>query len=177
MSELAPESTDFDPTNIRVNFSEEEASSEARDFDPIPSGKYHCAVTGIETRFCGPESKNPGKPFWAVEMTVQNGPYENRKLWGNVMLFEGALYSLSQLLKATGFEQALETGEIPAPDEIQGEELVVNVQKQRDKYREDRGDAAPGERLFKNEVKGYKPLSAGTGSSGGSSDDSESMLP
>jgi hypothetical protein len=162
-----PEASDVDLSDLRVNFSEEEAASEAFSYDPVPTGSYNVNVTGIETRFSTSE-KNNGKPYWAVEMTVQDGPYEGRKFWGNVMLFDGALYSLSQLLKATGFEAALKTGKVPPADDLVGKTLTINVVKTRDTYRENQNQ--DGVKLFKNEVKGYKALqdaaAPGAGASG-----------
>jgi hypothetical protein len=110
-------------------------------------------------------------------MTCQDGKYENRKFWGNVMLWEGALFSLSQLLKATGFEDRVTpgsktNGKIPQAEELMGKQLVINVVKTRDSYKErENGD---GVKLFKNEVKGYAKAGTGTGSatSGG-----DSLLP
>src|SRR5215203_3323478 len=98
--------------DLRVNFSTEEAESKAFDFDPIPSGKYHVKVTEITDKESTSE-KNFGKPYWNVELTIQDGKYADRKLWANVMLFDGALYSLAQLLKATGHEDAMKSGKIP----------------------------------------------------------------
>lgn len=168
------DSAEVDLSNLRVNFSDQEASSEAFSMDPVPTGKYNVAITDIEVRFSKSE-KNNGKPYWSVEMTVQDGKYEGRKFWGNVMLFEGALFSLSQLLKATGFEDRVTPGsktygKIPAGDELQGKNLTINVQKVRDTYREQQnGD---GEKQFKNEVKGYLKAggaTVGTATSGGGS--------
>ena len=147
--DTAPDSIDM--SNLRVNFSDEEASSEAFSFEPMPSGKYHVAITEWEMRTSKSEKHN-GKPYWALTLTVQNGPYENRKLWTNCMLFEGALYTLSQLLKATGHEDAIKTGEIPDEDTFISAPVTLNVRKMRDTYREEQnGD---GEVLWKNEVKG-----------------------
>lgn len=166
-----PEASEVDLSNLRVNFSEQEASSEARDFDPVPSGKYNVAITDIEVRFSTSE-KNNGKPYWAVEMTCQEGKYENRKFWGNVMLFEGALFSLSQLLKATGFGDRVDPksktyGKIPSGDELVGKQLTINVVKTRDTYKEKQnGD---GEKLFKNEVKGYLAKGAAASPAAGGS--------
>ena len=137
---------------LKINFSQEEAASESLSFEAIPTGKYNARITNIETRECGPNSKNPGKNYWAIEFTVQDGDYENRKLWTNCMLFEGALYTLSQLLKATGHEDAIKTGEIPDEDVFISAPVTLNVRKMRDTYREEQnGD---GEVLWKNEVKG-----------------------
>jgi hypothetical protein len=171
--ELLPEDTENNSATegLRVNFSEEEASSEARDFDPLPSGKYLVAITGIEDRACGPESKNPGKPYWALEFTVQEGDFENRKLWTNAMLFEGALYTTSQLLKATGHADAIKTGNIPSKSELLTQQVVVNVVRTRDKWREQQEDSKVN--LFKNEVKGIRSASDGVGSSS----QGESLLP
>lgn len=148
--------------SLKVNFSGEEASSEARDFEPLPSGKYGVRITDVELRECGPNSKNAGKPYWNIEFTVQEGNHENRRLWSNCMLFEGALYTLAQLLKATGNEQALESGEVPEPDVFIGSPVTVNVRKERDNYREERDGS--DEPLWKNEVKGIK-APAGDGAS------------
>lgn len=164
---------DVDLSDLRVNFSSQEAESEALDFEPVPAGKYPVAITDVEVRFCGPESKNPGKPYWAVEMTVQEGKYENRKFWGNVMLFEGALYSLAQLLKATGNQAALDSGKIPEGQTLVGKQMTITVAKVRDTYREKR-DGDGTEKFFKNEVKGYRSTTEGVAAGAGSSG---SLLP
>lgn len=139
---------------LQVNFSAEEASSEAQSFDPLPSGSYHVRITEITTKECGPSSKNPGKEYWNVEFTVQDGEYADRKIWTNVMLFEGALYSLVQLLKATGHADAVKTGAIPDVEAFISTELTVTVKKQRNTYMEEQnGDGVP---VWSNEVKGMK---------------------
>jgi hypothetical protein len=150
---------------LKVNFSEQEASSEAFDFEALPSGKYPVTITDIETRESNSE-KNKGKPYWHLELTVDEGhPNAGRKLWANVMLFDGALYSLAQLLKATGNEDAIKSGKVPDADYFVSKQVVVTVAKQRDTYRENKQEEA-GERsesdppLYKNEVKGFKPGAA-----------------
>jgi len=167
-----------DLQDLRVNFSEEEATSEALDFSPVPTGKYNVAITDIEVRRSTSE-KNPGKLYWSVEMTVQDGPYEKRKFWGNVMLFDQALYSLAQLLKATGFGDRVDPkskthGKIPSGEELISKQLTISVVKTRDKYRE--AEMADGSKLYKNEVKGYSALGAGK-TVGTASAGSSSLLP
>lgn len=163
---------------MKVNFSQEEASSEARSFEPIRTGTYSARITDIDLRECGPTSKNAGKPYWAVEFTIQEGEYEGRKVWTNAMLFDGALYTVAQLLKATGFEDALQTGELPEADDLISAEVNIVVKKQRDTYAEGRdGD---GEVQWKNEVKGIKApstLSAANGGSNKAKKGSGSILP
>jgi len=145
-------------SKLKLNFSSEEASSEAMDFDPIPTGKYWVKITEVEDRECGPQSKNPGKPYWNVELTVQDGDYELRKLWANVMLFEGALYSLSQLVKALGYDVNNSKGfTVPDGEELVGKDLIVSVRKQLDVYKMEQ--EASEDNIYKNEVKGFKPYS------------------
>lgn len=86
---------------IRVNMSSKEGKSVT--LEPLPSGKYLMAITECEVVEVS-SGDNEGKPMFSLELTVQDGDYENRKAWTNVMLFEGALYSLSQMLKAQGVE-------------------------------------------------------------------------
>lgn len=154
--------TQSDISDLRVNFTDEEAGSEARDYEPLPTGKYHVTVFDGEVKFAGEGSKNPGKPFWSLTLQVQDGKFESRRLWANVMLFEGALYSLAQLLKAIGREDALKSGKIPALDEILGKDLVVTAQKSLDAYKMQKDGIDPktasgDERVYKTEVKGFKP--------------------
>jgi hypothetical protein len=150
-----------DEFELRVNFSDEEAASEGRDYTPVPTGKYHCCITDYSLEEVRNEPKpgktdNRGKNFWRLELTCQDGPAENRKFWTNVMLFDGALYSLAQLLKATGHGDVLQRGssnygKIPSGDALIGEHVVISVVNQRDTYKDPDGT----EGLRKNEVKSF----------------------
>jgi hypothetical protein len=142
-------------SGIRVNFSDQEASSEARDFDALPTGKYHVIITDGSLEEVGESSKNAGKPFWNLELTVQDGPYEGRLLWTNVMLFDGALYSLSQLMKALDYGD-INAGdfEVPELEEIIGKDITVGARKQIDKYQMEKQGV--DEKLYKTEVKNFR---------------------
>lgn len=128
---------------LRVNFSTQEASSSAR--DPLPRGEYHLKITDGEVRF-STSQKHAGKPYWALELTVQDGPYSDRKCWTNVMLFEGALYSLSQLMKALDYD--IDEGEFVVPDveDIITRDVVCRLSIK----------AATDEYDARNEVKSFK---------------------
>ena len=144
---------------LRVDFSSKEAESEALSFTPMPSGNYHVKITEITDKESTSE-KNYGKPYWNVEMTVQEGKYLDRKLWANVMLFEGALYSLSQLLKATGHADAIKSGKIPNKEVFISKDVLIVVKKQLDEYA--MRDADPDDPpIYKNEVKGFKTYQEG----------------
>jgi hypothetical protein len=74
--------------------------------DPLPGGKFLMAITDCDIEQIKPggqaKKENVGKPMFAIELTVQDGDFENRKAWTRVMLFDGALYTISQMLKAQG---------------------------------------------------------------------------
>lgn len=163
----AGDAEDFDVSDLRVDFSDKEASSEGRSFDPLPTGKYNVCITEYSKEKSGPQAKHPGKPYWHLTLTVQDGTYEGRKVWTNVMLFNGALYSLSQLLKVMGREDVLDKespnyGKIPSCDDFIGKPFVAVVKKQRDTYAE-KQEEDKSVRLFKNEVKGMMPAGSSTG--------------
>ena len=172
----------FGESELRVDFSSEELSSEARTFDPLPTGKYPVTITEWFPRVCGPESKNPGKPFWNIRFRVNEGPHEGRVLFANVMLFAGAMYSYVQLAKAIGTPEFLSSIDsdsdkrepIPHGDKLVGQDLVVYALKIKDNYaaKEQNWTPADGPYPMKNEVKSYFPVGQGTVSSG-----SDSLLP
>lgn len=110
---------------IFVNFSKNEAESSG-EYKPIPRGEYHCKITDNELVFSKSE-KNPGKPMWKMELTVQDGEYENHKLITNVCLWDGALYSLSQLMKALGYDVDAGQFRIPGPGDLIGRDVVTKV--------------------------------------------------
>src|SRR5690349_5557268 len=109
---------------IKVVVTEQESKSAV--LEPIPSGVYKLTISDVEIRE-SKSAKNAGKPYYAIEHTVSEGDYEGRKVFSNVMLFEGALYSAVQLCKALG--QNVDAGEleIPEPEELLGREVMAKV--------------------------------------------------
>jgi len=145
---------------LQVNFTNQEAESEARVFSPAPTGWYKCSIYDIEERESKSE-KNAGKPYWNVTLQcTQEGEHNKRRFWGSVMLFDGALYSLAQLMVAVGHPIPKEgTFEVPDPESLIGVEILVSVAKVRDTYAMNKPEYDPSEGvIFKNEVKGYKAL-------------------
>jgi hypothetical protein len=128
---------------IKVNMSGKEGSSAP--LENLPVGKYFVAVTDGELK-ASTSAKNNGKPYYSMELTVQDGEYDGRKLFTNVMCFEGALYSMAQILKAldvpvevTGQGESAvvtfhvpggewEENEIPDLDWFLGKQFVVKVE-------------------------------------------------
>lgn len=145
---------------LKVNFSTEEASAEARVI--LPTGNYVVNITEGELKEVKPGRKNTGKPYWSLQFVVQEGQYAGARLFGSIMLFDGALYSLSQLLKALGYQVGTGDFEIPTLDEIMGKTIVIYGQK---KPAETKDGTELNERF---EVKSYKPHTANGKPSAGS---------
>jgi len=125
---------------IYVNFSDDEAASESRDIEPLPTGKYLCTITDCELAECGPDSRNPGKPYYRFEFTVtadkRGGAFVNRKCWTNAMLFSPALFTITHLMKAVGVNVVAGQMEIPDADFFLGKTIMVGgtyVGEQKDK--------------------------------------------
>lgn len=145
---------------VTVNF----ADTGDLEFGAIPSGKYHAKITGGEMREAGPNSKNPGSQYVNWEFTIQQGSFEDRKVWTNTSLLPQALFGLKALLLASGRytkEQLAEelTFDI---DTLVSSDVVITVGQ-----REYNGDV-------RNEVKRYAPYDAETFSTSASSGN---MLP
>lgn len=145
---------DFDLSTLTVNFSTEEAGSEARTYEVVPTGEYYCRIFNVSVAR-SKSDKNPGKPYYRLELVIQNGKYERQHLWTNVMLFDGALYTLAQLHKALDWPM---DGTIIPASSLQARELVAVVQKVRDKYAAQRDGwvAGDGPHPMKAEVRGFK---------------------
>jgi hypothetical protein len=129
MDELLDSDGEMD---LYVNFSDEEAGSESRDMEPLPSGKYLCQITKVDVRECGPESNNPGKPYYSIEFTVHGdkagGQYVNRKCYTNAMLFNPALYTIVNIMKAIDFGGGQVNpgkGRVPRPSELIDQMIIV----------------------------------------------------
>lgn len=145
---------------IKVDFTQDDMTE--RSFEPMPNGNYKAAITGFEVKeVSNPTSANVGKPMFAIEATVQEGDYINRKVWFNVMLFpvgqSNTMWFLAAFLKACGFNNALETGHISDDvDDYLGKDITLKVVKKRDTYRESQlGDDFDGEPIYRNEVNGF----------------------
>lgn len=113
---------------LKVNFSQDEAESTAREV--LPTGAYPVAIVDVETREVKPGSANVGKPYWSIRFVVQDGnKYAGNSVFANIMLFSteksGTLSTLSQFLKALGYEITPGEFEIPDNDEIQGKTLTI----------------------------------------------------
>lgn len=151
---------------LYIDFSSDEAASESRDFEPLPSGKYLMVIADVKLKESQSE-KNPGKPYYAVEFDVvedkSGGQYRGRKAWGNAMLFKPALFSITHIMKALGYEVTEGRMRIPTPEELMGRQLVVGgIKTGETKDKLDPSKTYPP----KFEPKSYFPASTWKGSTG-----------
>ena len=112
---------------LRLNLSDQEASSKAREYSVLPTGAYACNIVEIKEETVSPTSKNAGKPYWNVKLIVDQGSqYDGKPIYTNLMLFEGALYLAKQLVEIL-FPDMIEGSQIsiPGPDAFYGKRVQV----------------------------------------------------
>src|SRR5687767_5791406 len=169
-------------SGIRINMTTEEASSAPKTGggDPIPTGKYLVAVTDCTELECGLQSKNPGKPYYNFELTVQGGEYAEKSMYTNAMLFSGALYTISQMLKAQGVEvrengwfqvEGYEECVVPEPGWWLGRQMVVYGKQEKGKIKEKGLDKSDPDNFYpdRTEPKAFWPADTWDGSAAATS--------
>lgn len=70
--------------NLGATFGQGEFKDE---YQPLPVGQYKLAVTNTELAESGQNSKNPGTKYLKVEIEVQDGEYQGRKIFNRLNLF------------------------------------------------------------------------------------------
>jgi len=91
--------------------------------EDLPAGDYHVKVTNVEERETGENAKHPDNPFWNIELTVQSGDFDGRKLWTNAMLPPGyEPITLKNLLAATSDQHEVDLESEDA--ELEAEDLL-----------------------------------------------------
>lgn len=133
---------------LKVNFTGSEATSTVREIPP--SGEYLCFITDGELKEVSPERKNVGKPYWRLTFVIQEGAYSGTTLVSSIMLFDGSLFQLSQLMKSLGYNIEEGSFVLPALDEIIGKPVNVRGYK---RPAETKGGRELNERF---EIKGFK---------------------
>src|SRR5258706_10560745 len=108
---------------LKVNFTNEEASSKVREVPP--SGEYLVNITDGKLKEVKPGKANVGKPFWQLTLVIQDGAYAGTSLLSSVMLFDGALYSFAQLMNALGYNPSAGDFQVPPLQELLGKSVVV----------------------------------------------------
>lgn len=76
--------------------------SNVGDFEVIPAGHYLCTIVSGELKTAGEMAKNPGSEMILWTLTIMQGAHEGRRLFMNTTLLPHALFSLKNVLLATG---------------------------------------------------------------------------
>ena len=135
---------------LKVSFTSEEATSTVREIPP--SGEYTVNITNGNLKEVKPGRKNVGKSYWQLTLVIQEGAYAGTSLMSSVMLFDGALYTFAQLMRALGYNPQQGDFVIPSLDDIIGK--TVNVKG----FKMPARTMPNGEELSERfEVKGFKP--------------------
>lgn len=118
---------------LRLNLTNEEAQSEARSYEVPPSGAYLCNIVELNDETVKPGSDNAGKPYWRARFVIDMGSqFDGTPLFSNIMLFEGAAFQISQLVKAV-FPELLDGTELRVPNSeaFMGKQVIVTGLKHR----------------------------------------------
>jgi hypothetical protein len=150
-----------------VNMSGREAASEARELTVLAAGFYHVAVDECDLEESKSE-KNFGKPMFNFKLKIQDGDAEGRNLYCRAMLWDGALYTISQAMKAVGLRVAEGEGlKIPPAGWWLGKHMlaqvkVVNKQEKAGDGSEKYVDSIDenGKKIKTNDVGGFKTIPA-----------------
>jgi hypothetical protein len=161
---------------IKVNFTDTSTyGGSSLGLDPLPTGKYHVAITDAEIR---DSQSTAGAQYINFEFTVQSGEYEGRKVWAIASLLPHALFTLKGILEALGYETTGNELDFEI-DDLLNKELIVKVMFEKAGTYKDR-DGNEKQHDDRNNVKRFYKLESGTSTLAGSSSGggkSSSLLP
>lgn len=134
-------------------------------FDPIPAGIYTVAITDYEFKETGENAKHPETEYLNFEFTIQDGEYEDRKLWTNCMLPPYDPFMLKGLVSACEGQGVASSSDFDLDKWLEKAigktcSAVVKIRKATDEYE------------ASNEIKRFKEQKAGS-----SSGTSTSLMP
>lgn len=146
---------------LKLNLSDQEANSKARSTFVPPTGEYLCNIVEVQEKEVKPGAKNAGKPFWNIRFVVDQGDnkYDGSSIFSNVMLFEGALYSIKQLVESV-FPELVNGQEltVPDPEAFEGKQVVVVGIKRAAGSKDKKSQRVIEQDTF--DVRGFKPSTA-----------------
>lgn len=90
---------------LNKKMQDEVANAPTNNFEPIPAGRYHARLRGVNTDGSG----NAG-PYWTWEYEVVGGEHKNRRLWNTTSLSQA--WALKQSFEAFGVDPDADTDEL-----------------------------------------------------------------
>jgi hypothetical protein len=146
--------------DLRIDFTDVEVN-QGGDFTPVPPSKQNVVISDWDQGVTGENSKNPGSTKLTLEVTIQDGEYQGRRIWDVFTFGEKTLWKIKGLLTAIGedTDRSWTVAEIldAAPDWV-GKELVVRLAVQPARQDERSGTEYPA----RNQVKNYFPAANGS---------------
>lgn len=107
---------------ITINIDAEDAASS----ELIPTGVYDAVVDEVVEQ-ASKSAENAGKPMYRTVFKIEGGDYAGRKATSYICLWQGAHFSLLQLLKAIGTEVKPGTLTVPSPKELTGKKVAIKI--------------------------------------------------
>jgi uncharacterized protein DUF669 len=154
---------------LTLNISEQEAESKA--FDDLPAGKYNCKITDVSVEEVK-KGDNAGKEYYHFEFTIQDGKYENQKMWANAMLWAGAAYTIVNILKALGQDVGTQL-EVPDAEWFITRDIVVKMSMGKAQI----GDGTKENPQYPARVEARSFFPYGSGTTAASAGKKDSLLP
>lgn len=68
--------------------------------EALPEGVYHASVAKVDSVV----SKSSGNPMLKIEFNILSDEYTGRKVWGNYVLTEAAMWKVQELFGALGLD-------------------------------------------------------------------------
>ena len=68
--------------------------------EPMPEGVYPASVAKVEQVL----SKSSGNPMLKIEFNIMDEAFAGRKVWGNYVLTEAAMWKVQELFTALGLD-------------------------------------------------------------------------
>lgn len=90
------------------------------DFNPIPEGKYLCRLEAIEEK-----STKKGDEMWSLRLEVQDGEYNGRVIFDNMVFSSAAMKRVKLICSRMGIDTS---GEVDlSPADLQGRMVIVET--------------------------------------------------
>lgn len=132
---------------LKLNLTDQEAASEVRTYVVPPTGGYICNIVDLQEEQVRPDSpNNAGKPYWSARFVIDQGSeHDGTSLYCRIMLFEGALRQIKQLVQAV-FPEAIEGNKITIPpaDKFLGRQVLVVGRRNKEGSNMTRKDKVTG---------------------------------
>ena len=148
----------------RIDF---DTIDDAEDYSPLPDGQYLCVLDDIEEK-----NTQYGDELWSLKFAVQEGEYEGRKIFDNMVFSEKALKRAKLICSRLGLDVS---GEVDlTPDLLKGRAALVTVETD-----ESVNDEGKSKRRNVVPFAGYERVESGASApvATGGEDASEESLP